>query len=153
VFGVDITGDRDAWVAVAWRRPDDALHVMLANDGQPLPAFRVEEYAKDLAERWEGQVAGPRWLKDEMGWSYVALAPEDFTVASGGFVDLMKEGTVRHGNQPALNAAVKAAQWRSAGSGGETAFQLRDCPEVGPLAAAARALHVLGSDSRPFVLS
>jgi hypothetical protein len=51
-----------------------------------------------------------------------------------------------------LNHAVKAAKWRNAGTGAQRAFQLTDCPEVGPLAAAARALHVLTADIRPFVL-
>ena len=41
------------------------------------------------------------------------------------------------------HAAVKAAAWRNAGTDGSRAFQLKDCPEVGPLAAMARALHTL----------
>ena len=153
VFGVDVTQDREAWVAVAWRRPDDALQVMLANEGQVMPAFRVADYAKELADRWGGQITGSNSLEDEMPHGFIGLTSADFTVASGGFADLMEAGTVRHGNQPALNHAVKVAKWRSAGTGGERAFQLRDCPEAGPLAAAARALHVLGADVRPFVLS
>ena len=153
VFGVDVTQDREAWVAVAWQRPDEAYQVMLANDGNAMPAFRVGDYVKELSERWGGTVTGSKALEDEMAHGFVPLTSADFTIASGGFADLMEAGTVRHGNQPALNHAVKAAKWRSAGTGGERAFQLRDCPEVGPLAAAARALHVLGADVRPFVLS
>jgi hypothetical protein len=152
VFGVDITQDREAWVAVAWHRPDDALQVMLANDGQSMPAFRAADFVKDLLERWSGQVTGSSALKDEMPHGFIPLTSADFTIASGGFADLVTAGTVRHGNQPALNHAVKVARWRSAGTGGERAFQLRDCPEAGPLAAAARAVHVLTADVRPFVL-
>jgi hypothetical protein len=152
VFGVDVTQDREAWVAVAWQRPDGASQVMLANEGEPMPAFRVADYVKELSERWSGTVTGSGSLEDEMPHGFVSLTSADFTVASGRFADLMNAGTVRHGNQPALNLAVKAARWRSAGTGGERAFQLRDAPEVGPLAAAARALHVLTADIRPFVL-
>lgn len=153
VFGVDVTEERRAWVAVAWQRPDEAFQVMLANDGQHMPAFRIGDYVRELTEKWQGQVTGSKALEDEMPHGFIPLTSADFTIASGGFADLMEAGTVRHGNQPALNHAVKAAKWRSAGTGGERAFQLRDCPEVGPLAAAARALHVLGADVRPFVLS
>lgn len=152
VFGVDVTQDRGAWVAVAWQRPDHDLHVMLANDGQSLPAFRVADYVKELQGRWNGQITGSSMVKDEMPHGFIPLTSADFTIACGGFADLMNAGTVRHGNQSALNHAVKAARWRSAGTGGERAFQLRDAPEVGPLAAAARALHVLTADIRPFVL-
>ena len=132
VFGVDVTQDREAWVAVAWHRPDDSVHVMLANDGNAMPAFRVGDYVKELSERWASTVTGSKALEDEMPHGFVPLTSADFTIASGGFADLMEAGTVRHGNQPALNHAVKAAKWRSAGTGGERAFQLRDCPEVGP---------------------
>ena len=55
-------------------------------------------------------------------------------------MDLMTAGTIRHGNQPALNDAVKAAKWRG---GTERSFLLAGCPEVGPLAAVVRALHGL----------
>jgi hypothetical protein len=153
VFGVHVVDEHVAWVAVAWRRPDEAFQVMLAYEGRSMPAFRLADYVRDLAERWNGRIAGTKGLEAEMPHGYLPLTSADFTVASGGFADLMEAGTVRHGNQPALNHAVKAAKWRSAGTGGERAFQLRDCPEVGPLAAAARALHVLGADVRPFVLS
>jgi hypothetical protein len=42
-----------------------------------------------------------------------------------------------------LNDAVHGAQWRSVGNAGERAFQLKDAPTVGPLAAVVRALHGL----------
>jgi hypothetical protein len=151
VFGVDVTGDRQAWVAVAWRRPDGTFHVMLTHD-RPMDAFQLADYAKERAERWGGTLTGSKALEDEMPHGFIPLTSADFTVASGGFADLVKAGTLRHDNQEPLNHAVKAARWRNAGTGAERAFQLTDCPEVGPLAAAARALHVLTADIRPFVL-
>ena len=62
------------------------------------------------------------------------------TAGCGMVADRVTAGTIRHGNQAALNEAVKAAKWRSAGTGGERAFQLKDFPEVGPLAAVVRAV-------------
>jgi hypothetical protein len=41
---------------------------------------------------------------------------------------------------------VKVARWRSSGSDGSRAFLLKGCPEVGPLAAAVRALRGLSAD-------
>ena len=77
------------------------------------------------------------------------MAPGTFAPACGAIADHLNDGTIHHGNQKALNEAVKAARWRSAGATGERAFQLKDCPEVGPLAAVVRAIHGLTTrDSR-----
>ena len=54
----------------------------------------------------------------------------EFTSACGRFDDLYRERRLRHGNQPVLNEAVRAARWRSAGNAGERALQLRDAPAV-----------------------
>jgi hypothetical protein len=70
----------------------------------------------------------------------VPLKAGEFTAGCGAIADRVTAGTVHHGNQHALNVAVKAARWRSAGTTGERAFQLKDFPEVGPLAAVVRAL-------------
>lgn len=142
VFGVHVTGDRDAWVAVAWKRPDGFFHVMLTHE-KPLDAFQLADYVKEHVERWNGRITGSKALEKEMSQGYLPLTSADFTVASGGFADLVKAGIVRHDNQKPLNDAVKAAKWRNTGSGAQRAFQLTDCPEAGPLAAAAQALHVV----------
>lgn len=150
VFGTDVTEDRSAWVAVAWRRTDGAAQVMLTNEGHARPAHQLTGAVAELAETWGGTVFGSKAFEDEMareGVPYEAMTTADFTVASGGFADALVAGQIWHGNQPALNQAVKVAVWRSAGSGGERAFQLRDFPEVGPLAAAARALWGLENNA------
>lgn len=155
VFGVDVDGDRSAWVAVAWRRADGAAQVMLADrerpdDPRPLPAFRLVEECARLASKHGGVVVPPRAFEDEFERAGVPIEPMkqgDFTAACGAFADAVNAGQIRHGNQPALNEAVKAARWRSAGTSGERAFQLKDSPEVGPLAAATRALHGLNTAS------
>lgn len=153
VFGVDITEDRTAWIAAAWKREDGQSQVMLANDGESLPAFRLVEECKRLASEHHASVVAVKSLAEELdreGVNSEPMTQADFTAACGAFADALTSGQVHHGNQPALNAAVKAARWRSAGTSGERAFQLKDAPEIGPLAAATRALHGLSVD-RPSV--
>lgn len=145
-FGLDLTGDRDVWIAVAWRRDDGHAHVMLTNDGRPLAAYRAVQECKRLTGEWGGEVAssafGDEFERDGVPFENVAGA--DFAAACGRLADAVSNGTVRHGNQPALNDAVKAARWRtSTATSGERAFVLRDTPAVGPAAAAARALWLL----------
>lgn len=157
VFGADVAEDRSAWVAVAWTRPDGSAHVVLANDGRALPAHRLVEECKRLSGEWGGTVVPPRAFVDDLereGVPVESLKSGEFSAACGAFADAVDAGRVFHGNQPALSEAVKAARWRSAGSAGERAFQLKDSPEVGPLAAAVRALHGLtGASSRePFLI-
>lgn len=146
-FGADVTEDRAAWVAVAWRREDDALQVMLAHDGEPMPAFKLPTEAKRLTDEWQGPVLGPRAFEEELDKEGVDSLPPmsaaDFAAGSGAFLDAMNEGTIHHGNQAALNEAVRAAQWRPSASGGERAFLLKGAPEIGPLVATIRAIHGL----------
>lgn len=144
----DLNADRTTWVAVAWKRPDHSAQVMLTNDGQPLPTTRLAEECARLTSDWGGAVVPPRAFEEDIeraGGTVQPMKSGDFTAACGAFADAVSEGRIRHGNQPALNEAVRAARWRSAGSNGERAFQLKDCPEVGPLAAVTRALHGLST--------
>ena len=151
-FGLDVTEDRMAWIAVSWRRPDGSLQVMLANDGQPLPAGSLTAEAKRLCGLWGGEVVPPRAFEDDLeaaGVSVCKATGPDFTAACGKVSDLITDGGIHHGNQASLNAAVKAAQWRSAGTDGSRAFKLKDSPDVGPLAAVARAVHGVSAMSSP----
>jgi len=146
VFGLDVDQDRTAWIAVAWRRPDGLAQVSLTNDGKPLPAHRAIEECARLTREWDGPVAAPKAFEDDLraeGIQPHTVSSVDFTTASGAVYDALTARSIRHGNQPALNAAVKAAMWRNAGTDGSRAFQLKDCPEAGPLAAMTRALHAL----------
>lgn len=147
VFGLDLTGDRDVWISVAWEREDGSAQVMLANGGLPVAAYAAVAECKRLQGEWGG-VFRTAALGDELekaGVLYEAMAGTDFAAACGAFEDAINHGTVHHGNQAALNDAVRAARWRPMGVNGERAFVLKDCPEVGPAAAAARALSRVGS--------
>lgn len=147
-FGVDIGVDRLAHIAVAWRRADGRVQVMLsaAAGGKAdtgLSPFEAPQRLAALAERWGGTV----WL----GGTSTGLAGDvkrpgmvsaaEFASACGRFDDLLREKRLRHGNQPALNDAVRSAQLRAVGQAGERSLQLKDAPRVGPLAAVVRALH------------
>jgi hypothetical protein len=142
-FGADVAEDRSAWVAVAWTRADGSTHVMLGNDGQAMAPGDLAAECARLTSQWGGVVVPPKAFEDDLeqaGAAIHKLAAGAFTAGCGMVADRVTAGTIRHGNQDNLNAAVKAARWRSAGTGGERAFQLKDFPEVGPLAAVVRAV-------------
>lgn len=145
-FGLDLTGDRDVWIAVAWTREDGATQVALTHEGRPIAAYSAVAECKRLTQTWGGTVATSAFGDDLQteGVPFEAVNGAEFAAACGLVEDAITERTVRHGNQPALNDAVKAARWRPQLSSGEKAFQLRDAPEVGPVAAVARALWLLG---------
>lgn len=148
VFGLDVTPDRMASIAVAWRRPDGAVQVMLAEP--EIPAHDAVERCAELARKWRGRVVPPRAFEADLERAGAPVRPlKAFAAACGAFADAVTAGTVRHGNQPELNLAVKAARKRAVGTTGEWAWELKDCPEVGPLVAATRAVHGLVSRRPP----
>ena len=147
VFGLDLTGDRDVWIAVAWKRDDGADHVMLTNDGRPVAAYSAVAECKRLTGEWGGTVATSAF-GDELEREGVPFEPvngTEFASACGLVNDAITQSSVRHGNQPALNDGIKAARWRPELTNGQRAFVLRDAPEVGPVAAVARALWGLNN--------
>jgi hypothetical protein len=142
-FGADVAEDRTAWVAVAWTREDGAAQVMLGNEGLPLAPGDLAAECERLTSQWGGVVVPPKAFEDDFtnaGAAMHKLPAGAFTAGCGALADRVTAGTIHHGNQAALNDAVKVAKWRSAGTSGERAFQLKDYPEVGPLAAVVRAL-------------
>lgn len=144
VFGVDVGEDRAAWVAVAWRRSDGAPHVMLAKPR--MSVLKAPEVLKQLVADWGGKVmlGGPAaMLEQDLPFETELVSGPEFATACGKVEDLLSARAIRHGNQPELNDAVRAARWRSVGTSGERAFQLKDAVGVGPLAAATRALYGL----------
>jgi len=147
VFGVDLTGDRDVWIAVAWTRDDGAAQVMLANEGRPVAAYSAVSECKRLTGEWGGTVASSAFGDDfeREGVPFEPVNGTEFAAACGLVEDAIKDSSVRHGNQSALNDGVKAAKWRPQTTSGERAFVLRDAPEVGPVAAVARALWALNN--------
>jgi phage terminase large subunit-like protein len=145
VFGADVTEDRTGWTAVAWKRPDGGVQLMV-DDQAPMPAYRLADRCAELTKQWGGSVVPPRAFEDEAsnaGASVDPMKQGEFAAACGALLDAINEGSVHHGNQKALNDAVKAVRWRPATPSGERAFLLKGAPEIGPLVAAVRAFHGL----------
>lgn len=143
-FGLDVTEERRAWIAAAWRRSDGKVQVMLTNDGGSMAAGSLTTEAKRLTDKWGGTVVPPQAFEDDLetaGVSMCKASGPDFTAACGRIADLIEDGTIHHGGQASLNMAVKSARWRTSGTDGSRAFRLKDSPEVGPLAAVTRAVH------------
>ncbi|MFD1055442.1 DEAD/DEAH box helicase family protein [Terrabacter terrigena] len=154
VLGVDVAEDRSAWIGAAWRRDDGSSQVMLhVTDEFPdgrFPAYRVADEVARLTEKYRTTAISAKSMEADLvraGAKVSAVTATEFAAACGALADAVTEGQIHHGNQTALNTAVKAARWRSAGVSGERAWKLKDCPEIGPLAATTRALH--GLSNRP----
>ena len=70
--------------------------------------------------------------------------------AHNALSDAVLAGQIRHGNEPALNTAVRAAQWRP--SGDTRILERKGSSDISPLAAAALAMSgVIASKSEPRV--
>jgi phage terminase large subunit-like protein len=138
-FAVATAPDR-SWsaVAVAWRRPDGRSQVMLA-DYRPGAAWVADRVA-DLRSRWGGSV-----LVDTASRGLVPDASEPSTAAQAqahnALADSVEAGTVRHGDEPALNTAVRAARWRPQGD--SRVLDRKGSADISPLVAAALAVHGL----------
>lgn len=140
VFGVATAPDR-SWssVAVAWRRPDGSAQVMIGEDYRP-DATWVAARVAELRKRWGGRV-----LVDSASKGLVPGALEtslaDRAKADNGLADAVLAGTVRHGNEPALNTAVRASRWKN--SGDTRVLDRKGDADISPLAAASLAVYGL----------
>lgn len=156
--GVDQGEDRTVSIGCAWRRPDLLAQVLLAqrdadNVDVGLSPDQAVARLVELRKRWGARVllGGPaigleRALLDA-GVPSEAVNGSEFATACGQLNDRLRQGTLRHGDQGQLNDSVGVARWRSVGTAGERAFQLKNAPGIGPVAAVVRALH--GLLSRP----
>lgn len=161
VFGVDLDEARSASIAVAWKRPDGQPQVMLTTDGDRpdsnLSTAATHKRLVDLTSKWGGQVAlgGPAAALEadleDAGVRVLAVSSAEFAQACGSVADAVASRGLWHGNQEELNTSVRGARWRSVGTAGERAWQLKNATGIGPLAAATRALHALTTEG-PSVL-
>jgi hypothetical protein len=141
VFAVATAPDR-SWsaVAVAWRRPDGAAQVMLA-DYRPQTGW-VQARVDELRARWRSPV-----LVDTASHGLVegAVKPSlgEQAVAHNALSDAVLAATVRHGNEPAMNMAVRSARWKP--SGDTRILDRKGSADIAPLVAAALAVHGLGA--------
>jgi hypothetical protein len=142
VFGVATAPDR-SWsaVGVAWLRPNGARQVMLA-DYRPGAAW-VPGRVAELRKQWGGTVLAE--MADTASRGLIAEAEElsqaQQAQAHNALADAVEAGSVRHGNEPALNTAVRAARWRP--SGDSRVLDRKGSADISPLVAVALALHGL----------
>jgi phage terminase large subunit-like protein len=145
VFAVATAPDHSwAAVAVAWRRAE-GIQVMLA-DYRPTTTW-VAARVKELRERWASPV-----IVDTASRGLVEDAEQpsegEQAQAHNELVRLVLAGELRHGNQAALNTAVRGARWKS--SGNTQVLDRKGSLDITPLVAAALAVHGLGAE-RPSV--
>jgi phage terminase large subunit-like protein len=146
VFAVATAPDR-SWsaVAVAWQRPDGTPQVMLA-DYRP-DATWVAARVDELRNRWRSPV-----LVDTASRGLVVDAEEpsqaEQAKAHNALSDAVLAGAVHHGNEPAMNVAVRGARWKP--SGDTRVLDRKGSTDISPLVAAALAVHGL-SAARPSV--
>lgn len=147
-FGLATAPDQ-SWtaLAVAWRRVDGSVQVMLVDDGyQPGTAW-VAGRARDLRTRWHGQVITSTAARGLVADAEEPGEPEQAR-AQNGLAQRVEARTVLHGNQPALNLAVREAAWKA--SGNTRVLDQKNSVDISPLIAAALAVHGL-SATRPSV--
>lgn len=144
VFGVDVDEGRAAAVGVAWARPDGLTQAAMVESA--LSTGQAHDRLVELSQRWGGRVVlgGPAaGLEGDLARAGVQVqvcSSSDFSKACGAFADAVSQRTLRHRGEPDLTASVQGARWRSVGTSGERAWQLKDAAGVGPLAAVTRAL-------------
>jgi hypothetical protein len=139
-FGVATAPDRSwAAIGVAWTRPDGHTQVMLAD--YHAGAAWVPERAAELKARWRG-----RFAADTASRGLVADADEFSGItqaqAHNALADAVEAKTVRHGNEPALNVAVRASRWKPQGD--TRILDRKGSTDISPLVAVALAFHGAG---------
>jgi len=150
VFAVATPRDR-SWcaIAVAWRRPDGIRQVQLVDDGYRRGTAWVPDRITELRARWNGG----RVLVDT---NARGILPEDLVEEPGegdqaeahnALANAIEAGSIRHGNEPAMNTAIRAARWKNRGT--TRALDRDGDVDVSPAAAAAMALHALASTPGP----
>ena len=140
VFAVATAPDR-SWsaVAVAWKRPDGLPQVMLADYRQD--ATWVAARATELKSTWGGRVVAANRAAHGLVPDAQNLSEADQAVAHNALSDAVLAGAVHHGNEPAMNTAVRAARWKL--SGNTRVLDQKGNSDISPLTAAAGAVHAL----------
>ena len=142
VFAVATAPDR-SWSAIgaAWRRPDGLTQVILS-DYQPGASW-VKPRVDELRARY-----GCRILVDTASRGLLADVVEpsmaEQAQAHNALSDAVLAGQLRHGNEPALNTAVRAARWRP--SGDTRILERKGSADISPLVAAALAMSGVSFD-------
>lgn len=145
LFALDVAPDHStATITSAWTQPDGTRWLQLADHRAGV---------EWVVSRWDAlrEMWGGRLLVEQTGTAGFLLPRLTGTepVSRRFFADAcstldadVSARSLRHGNQPELNAAVGVARWSSSGDAGQRVL-LRKDPRVSPLVAAALVVHGL----------
>ena len=137
-FGVATAPDRSwACVAAAWRRPDGYMQILIGDDYRP-DATWVPDRVAELRRKYGGQVVVDKASKGLVP-DAIETTFDTRSKADNALYDAVLLGTVRHGNEPALNTAVRAARWRQVNE--TRVLDRKGETDISPLIAAALAVH------------
>jgi hypothetical protein len=142
-FGLATAPDRSwAAIAVAWRRNDGLAQVMLTRETVDRCDYRsgtdwVSDRVAALKQRWSGDVRVDKASRGLIDGA-IELTRDEQTLAEQAMRDMVAAGKLRHGNDPALNTAVRVGEWRR--SGDTEVLDTKGSADITPLRAAALAL-------------
>lgn len=135
-FGLATAPDR-SWSALvaAWVRPDGAIQLLLGDDYRADTTWVADRVA-ELRSRYGGRVLVDKASRGLIP-DAVELSQADQEKAHNALSDAVVAGTLRHGNEAALNMAVRSSRWRP--SGDSRVLDRKGDRDISPLVAAALA--------------
>jgi hypothetical protein len=138
MFGVAVAPDRSwAAVAAAWRRDDGRLQVVLTERGYRPDAIWISDHIAQLRQR----APQAKVFVDQAARGLIEEAEEpsqaEQAQADNFLVDAVLADTIRHGNDPALDVAVRSARWKSYAD--TRVLDRKSSKDISPLRAAALA--------------
>jgi hypothetical protein len=98
----------------------------------------VAERVAELRQKWSGRVLTNVACRGLVA-NAIELSAPDQAKAHNALLDAVLAGTVRHGNEPALNMAVRHAKWHPQGD--SRVFDQKSDKDIQPLIAVALAAH------------
>lgn len=149
-FSLDIAPDHStATIAAAWVTAEGPIWVQLA-DHRPGVEWVPDRCAALLA-KYDGKL-----LVEQTGTAAFLLprleadgVPRRFFADACSTLDAaVQSRTLRHGNQPELNAALSVARWSTSGEAGQRVLSRKNS-QVSPVVAVALALHAAAAKSIP----
>lgn len=139
------TGPDHEWTAigVAWSRPGGTQVMVSAGDSLDYrpPGAWVRERVNELRAKWGGTVVvdtASRGMVD----GAVELTSAAQAIAHNAFAAAVADSLVHHGNQPALNVAVKHSKWHPTGD--TRVLDRKSEFDITPLVAVALAASQVG---------
>jgi hypothetical protein len=106
-------------------------------------AIWVADRCAELRRTWRGRVIAANKAAQGLVADAENLSEADQAKAHNALSDGVLAGTVHHGNEPAMNTAVRAAQWKT--SGNTRVLDQKGSTDISPIAAAAGVIHGLSA--------